>query len=111
MRIETQNYNNVTFVQLQGELAADFVQTFCDTCSDLMDNNAPCVVLDMSKVSFIDSTALERLLWLRDFAAQAACQLKIAALDENCAKILEITRLKDKFDSYAELAEAVKSFA
>ena len=36
---------------------------------------------------------------------------RLAGLDENCAKILEITQLEDKFDRYAELAEAVKSFA
>jgi len=35
----------------------------------------------------------------------------LAGLDENCAKILEVTRLENEFDRYAELAEAVKSFA
>jgi hypothetical protein len=35
----------------------------------------------------------------------------LAGLDENCVIILEITRLEKEFDRYAELAEAVKSFA
>ena len=35
----------------------------------------------------------------------------LAALDENCEKILEITRLQDEFDRHTELAEAVRSFA
>jgi hypothetical protein len=35
----------------------------------------------------------------------------LAGLDENCAKILEVARLENEFDRYAELAEAVKSFA
>jgi hypothetical protein len=35
----------------------------------------------------------------------------LAGLDENCAKILEITRLENEFGRYAELTEAVKSFA
>jgi hypothetical protein len=37
--------------------------------------------------------------------------LRLAGLDENCSKILEITRLQDEFDCHAELAKAVKSFA
>ena len=48
---------------------------------------------------------------LRDFCRENNCELKLAGLDETCRKILEITRLRDRFDCYAELAEAVKSFA
>jgi len=48
---------------------------------------------------------------LRDCCLENGRELKLAGLDENCAKILEITRLEEKFDRYAELAEAVKSFA
>jgi len=35
----------------------------------------------------------------------------LAGLDENCARILEITQLASEFDCYAELTQAVKSFA
>jgi hypothetical protein len=37
--------------------------------------------------------------------------MRLAGLDENCTKILEITRLDGQFDCYDELAKAVKSFA
>ena len=59
----------------------------------------------------IDSAGLETLLWTRDYCDENNSQLRLAGLDENCSKILEITRLDKEFDSYAELAEAVKSFA
>ena len=111
MKMKTQDYNDVTVVELQGELTSDFVETFTNTCTNLIAQTKKQVVLDMSSVSFIDSKALEQLLWLRDFCRDSSCQLKLAGLDENCGKILEITGLKDCFDSYAELAEAVKSLA
>jgi anti-sigma B factor antagonist len=69
------------------------------------------IVLDLNKVTFIDSKGLEYLLWLRDYCCESSCSLKLAALNENCAKILEITRLEKDFDSYGELADAVKSLA
>lgn len=111
MRLKTQDYNNVTIVELQGELTADFTDMFRDTCSSVVARSGTGIVLDMSRVSFIDSQALEQLLWLRDFCRENECELKLAGLEENCAKILEITRLQERFDRYAELAEAVKSFA
>ena len=65
----------------------------------------------MSCVGFIDSEGLENLLWARDYCNENNCQLHLAGLDESCAKILEITRLDKQFHCYAELAEAVNSFA
>ena len=69
------------------------------------------IVLDMSNVGFIDSKGLSILLWVRDYCIQNRWELRLAGLDENCMRILEITRLDSEFDLYGELAEAVKSFA
>jgi len=111
MKIETQDYNNVTVVELQGELDADVVELLQKTISDIVSAGKSGVVLDMSQIGFIDSKGLEQLLWCRDYCDENKCQLRLAGLDENCVKILEITRLDNEFDKYAELSEAVKSFA
>jgi anti-anti-sigma factor len=65
----------------------------------------------MSDVGFIDSAGLEQLLSVRDYCNENDCQLRLAGLDETLMKILEVTRLENEFECYAELAEAVKSFA
>jgi anti-anti-sigma factor len=111
MRIRAQNYNDVIVVELQGELDRDFTELFQNTITDIIGTRKLGIVLDMSNIGFIDSEGLERLLWARDYCAENNCQFKLAGLDENCKKILEITRLEGEFDRYAELAEAVKSFA
>ncbi len=110
MKVKTQNYNNATVVELQGELDSDFAELFQNTITDIIATHKSGIVLDMGNVGFIDSEGLERLLWARDYCNENNCQLKLAALDENCEKILEVTRLEDEFDHYAELAKAVKSF-
>lgn len=111
MKVKTQNYNDVAVVELQGELDSDFIEMFQDTIEAIVAGHKVGIVLDMSGVGFIDSEGLERLLWARDYCNKNTCQLRLAGLDETCAKILEITRLDNEFDRYAELAEAVKSFA
>jgi len=111
MRIKTQDYNNVTVVELQGDLDGDFVGLFQNTITDIIVAHKAGIVLDMSGVGFIDSQGLEKLLWSRDYCNENKAEIRLAGLDENCAKILEITRLENEFDRYAELTEAVKSFA
>jgi len=110
MKLRTQDYNEVTVVELQGDLDADFTELFKDTITDVVTKDKIGVVLDMSAVGFIDSQGLELLLWAKDYCQQSKIQLRLAGLDENFAKILEITRLENDFDRYTELAEAVKSF-
>jgi anti-anti-sigma factor len=111
MRIKTQDYNGVTVVELQGELDGDFVELLQQTITETVARDRTGIVVDMSAVGFIDSKGLEQLMWSRDYCDENRCEFRLAGLDENCTKILEITRLNGQFDCYAELAEAVKSFA
>jgi anti-anti-sigma factor len=111
MKIKTQDYNDVTVVELRGEMDSDSAEFFQNTITGIIATHKNGIVLDMSGVGFIDSAALERLLWAREYCNEHNCQLRLAGLDENCVKILEITRLENQFDRYSELAEAVKSFA
>lgn len=111
MRINTQNYGDVTVIELQGEVDGDVTEPVKDTVAETMAGGRTRLVLDMSNVGAIDSQGLELLLWVRQYCRQNRTQLKLAGLDENCEKILEITGLQTEFDRHAELAEAVKSFA
>lgn len=110
MKLKTQPYNNVTVLEIRGELGSESIDMFRQAVSSAVAERKEGVVLDMSQVTFIDSEGLEQLLWSRDHCRDNQCQMKLAALDETCAKILEITRLDKEFEHYAELAEAVKSF-
>jgi anti-anti-sigma factor len=111
MRIRRQDYDEVTVVELQGEIDGEVVEPLRNSVTEIAGNQRTGIVLDMTNVSFMDSQGLELLLWVRDYCRQNKIQLRLAGLDENCRKILEITRLQDEFDCHAELAEAVKSFA
>jgi len=111
MRINTQNYNNVTVIELQGEIDGDLAELLKDTVAETLLEQRTGMVVNMNDVSFIDSQGLELLLWVRDYCRENRTQLRLAGLDENCEKILEITQLQNEFDRHSELAEAVKSFA
>ncbi len=63
MRIKTQDYNNVTVMELQGELDGDFVEMFQNSINSIIAACKSGIVLDMSGVGFIDSQGLGQLLW------------------------------------------------
>jgi anti-anti-sigma factor len=110
MKIKTQDYNDLTVVELQGELTSDFTEQLAGTVENVVSRKKAGIVYDMSQVSFVDSKGLEHLLWCRDHCHDGMCGFKMAGLNENCSTILEITRMQKEFDSYGELADAVKSF-
>ncbi len=66
-------------------------------------------VVDFEKSGFVDSEALETLLWVKRKAEELLGQVKLANLDENVRKILEITRLEHRFEAQADLAAALKT--
>ena len=123
MKIQTQKYNHITVITLQGELDAECTNQIKDTLMSIFSppsdelTGKPAstvtfqsgIVFDMNNVSFIDSAGLEFLLWARDYCGENNCQMRLAGLDENCEKIIEITRLENEFACYGELADAVKS--
>ena len=111
MKMEAQKYNDIMVLQLQGEFTVESIKSFEDETSNALASKVSGIVLDMTKVTMMDSQALEHLLELSERCREQTRQFKIAGLDETCAKILEMTRLLPKFDTYAELTEAVKSFA
>ncbi len=111
MKIDTQDYGSVVVVSLDGEFDLDSVEMFARSLEPLVVQYDKGIVLDLSNVPFIDSKGLESLLWLRDKCLTVGSQMKLAGLDDNCSRILEITRLDKSFDCYEELASAVRSYA
>jgi anti-sigma B factor antagonist len=111
MKIEKQDYNDVTVISLQGEFDVDSTELLQRMVTDIISESKNGVVIDFSNVEFIDSAGLEQLLWTRDYCDENMSQLRISGLNENCREILYITHLDGEFDCYSELADAVKSFA
>ncbi len=111
MKTQTQDYGDITVVQIQGDLDIDSVEIFKADITEVIDAGRSGIVFDMSELGFIDSAGLEILLWVRDYCDQNKSQFRLAGLSETSHKIMEVPRLDNEFDCYDELTQAVKSFA
>jgi anti-sigma B factor antagonist len=103
--------HDIVVVGLDGDLTLDCSESIKGTVTDGVAGCRKAVVFDVSQVRFVDSQGLELLLWVRDYCQLSLIPFRLAGLDENCAKILQITRLDNEFNCSPHVADAVKSLA
>jgi anti-anti-sigma factor len=107
---KAEDYNNICVVTLDGDLSGDANESVRKLADERIDQRQIVdFVLDFEKSGFFDSEGLETLLWLKRRCEDLFGQLKLVNLDENCKKILEITRLEHRFECHPDLPAALKT--
>jgi anti-anti-sigma factor len=110
MSLKCEDYNNVCVVSLDGDLVGDVNAAVRKAADDRIDQKQVVdFVIDFEKAGFFDSEGLETLLWLKRRSEDLFGQLKLVNLDDNCKKILEITRLEHRFECHPDLPAALKT--
>ena len=110
MAIKSEYYGNVCVIALDGDFAGDVAKDMKTAAEQKIEQRRLVdFVIDFEKVDFIDSEGLESLLWLKRRSEDLFGQIKLINLDDNCRKILEITRLEHRFECHADLAGALKT--
>lgn len=110
MAMTVSDYGNVTVLTLKDDLVEDEVEDFKDKAAQCLKEHKLNVIIDCSGVGAMSSLALEALV---DFQNQCEDELglvKLCGLDETCMKIMQITRLARRFETFDEIESAVKSF-
>ena len=110
MPIKAEEYNNVCVVTLDNDLVAEVIENLRKLAEERIDQRQIVdFVIDFEKAGFFDSEGLETLLWLKRRSEDLFGQLKLVNLDDNCKKILEITRLEHRFECHPDLPSALKT--
>jgi anti-sigma B factor antagonist len=110
MQIQNSQAGYVTTIQIDDRLEADTVQGFRDTMSQLASKGKIKIVLDLGKVSFIDSSGLGCIVSVLRQFRQKDGDIKLACITDSIRPLIEIVRLHRVFDIYDSAEEAVRSF-
>jgi len=81
-----------------------------DLLHEFIDQNKKKVVIDLSKVEWMNSTGLGILISGLTTLRNNGGELKLAGVTEKIESLLTITKLITVFDNYDNVDEAVKSF-
>jgi anti-sigma B factor antagonist len=101
--------DDVAVVILAGEVDLYTAPRFREVLLQSIDDGAEHVVIDLTDVSFIDSTALGVLVSGGKRLQQTAGRLAIGCPDEKIRRILEITGLDTVFAVYPTREAAVEA--
>lgn len=109
MPVQCDEYNKVCVLGIDGDLSAENAAEIRKQAEHAIDSKQVAdFVVDLEHCPFVDSEGLEALLWLKRRSEDLFGQMKVVAVDENCRKILEITRLEPRFECQKDLAAALK---
>jgi len=110
MKLEVDHLGTVCVLKPGQPLVEEAAVEFTSQLSERAASPGARVVVSLKKVPYMDSCALEGLLDVADNLASRATTLKLAETSTTCREILEITGLTGRFQMFADVEDAVRSF-
>lgn len=109
MNVITQEHGSLTVVEIEGRFDAFGVQAVTDVFNKVAENDQPRLVVDLSRVEFIDSMALATLVKGLKRMREKGGNFALCNLQQAVQIIFELTRLDKAFDIYSTLEEAAEA--
>lgn len=107
MSIGVQRQGSACVLTLDGDLVGDISKEFRGLAQTAMSDGCHDFVVDFSLALTIDSQGLEALTWVKLECEEHLGMIKLCGLSHNVQKILDITRLRRRFDQYESRGEAL----
>ena len=98
---------NGVVLELAGEVDLYTVVAFRDEFIAAIDRETPCVVIDLSDVTFLDSTGLAVMVAGFKRAREHDQDVRVAGARPTVHKVFEITGLTEVFKFFGTAAEAI----
>jgi anti-anti-sigma factor len=107
--IQCDEYDRVAVLSVEGDFDAEQLGLAREAVRAMLDDRQVVdFVADLSRCPFISSEGLELLLWLKRRAEEMFGRVKLAGCDESVLKILEMTRLRSRFECIPSVEAAVR---
>lgn len=110
MDIEVTQTGGVTLVVPTGDLDMGSADQMKRTLSELIEKGQSKLVMDLTNVSYIDSSGLGALVAAMKQARAVGGNLKLCGLQEDVRSIFEMTRLIKVMAVHSDREEAVSSW-
>ena len=112
MKVLTERKGDVTVLRLRGTLmGGPDSQVFEDVLTKTLEDGSSRVLVDMSDISWVNSTGLGILIAGHRMVSAGGGALKLLHVSKRIESILMVTKLNTLFDSYDDEAQAIASFS
>src|SRR5579863_3092153 len=112
VKLSTRQSGDVTVVDVSGRVTlGEGSSAIRETLRDLTTKGHKKILLNMSEVSYIDSTGIGELVAGFTSAANGGGTVKLLGLTRHVKDVLLVSRLYTVFEAHDDEAHAVRSFA
>ena len=108
--ITTRHSGGISLVVLNGRLTSFEVGALRDCLSRLLKQDRKDLVLNLSKLQYLDSSGIGELARMYVKVVKAGGQMKVVGLSRRVEEILKITQLYQVFPEFPSEEEALQSF-
>lgn len=111
MDIEKSEIEGITVIKPNGPLAKGDADQFKGVVIGAANRTPGRIILDASSIPFADSRGLEILLDVtEEMQRESSDVLLIAESNDTLREVMELTRISDEFEFFADVESAVRSF-
>ncbi len=107
MHLPTEIFGSVIVVHTPEEVGTEHADELLEALTTLDRQN---LVVDLDGTESIDSKGLTALVQSQDRLRETGGDLKLATTNSTNLKIIEITRLDQRFDVFESVVDAVRSY-
>jgi anti-sigma B factor antagonist len=108
--LKEQEIGAVRVLRPEGPLKAADVDQFQQRILEMIGASLGRCVLDASAIQYVDSKGLEALVDANDQIAETGQSLKLCGVTDTVRQVLDLTNLAARFEYYADVNAAVRSF-
>ncbi len=110
MKITERTLNDITVLELEGDLALDHNAQFRKKATAAFDAGARKLIVNLAKVEYMDSSGLGELISCYTTLKKLDGRLTLLQLNKRLQHLLTITKLHTVFELFETEAAAVASF-
>jgi anti-sigma B factor antagonist len=111
MQLSTTDDGHVTILTVDGDLViGESESLFKRTVTRLLEEGRVNLLVDLRKVTFLDSSGLGALVRAMTSSQKEGGQTKLLGAGPQVRKLLEMTKLDSVFENFTDMESAVSSF-
>ena len=111
MKVEVRSQNDVTIIDCTGDVDLYSSPPLREVLLEKIRAGAPCVLLNMTGVSYIDSSGIATLVEALQLTRQTKTRFGLYGLRSNARSVLELARLHKVFNLFEDEPEALEKIS
>ncbi|MCM8760619.1 MAG: STAS domain-containing protein [Candidatus Omnitrophica bacterium] len=111
MAVKIENKNGLTVCYVEGEIDINSSPSIKKVFDKLISSKTPKIVVNLSKVTYVDSSGLATLVEILKNMRSYGGRLRLTNLSSKIKSLFEITKLEKLFEIMADEQDAISTFA